>query len=53
MMFDYEIDKRRQFFYPPFSRVIEITLKHKRRELVEAAAYKLASALKTAAATIL
>ena len=45
-MYDFEIENRRQFFYPPFSRVIEITLKHKIKEVVEEAAHKLGIALK-------
>lgn len=44
-MYDFEIANRQQFFYPPFSRIIEITLKHKVKEMVEAAANKLALAL--------
>lgn len=41
-----ELDSRRQFFYPPFSRVIQVTLKHKDKERVAAAAEKLATYLK-------
>ena len=44
-MYDFEITNRQQFFYPPFSRIIEITLKHKIKEVVDEAAKKLASAL--------
>ena len=44
-MYDFEIANRQQFFYPPFSRIIEITLKHKLKEVVEEAANKLALAL--------
>ncbi|HEY0059088.1 MAG TPA: primosomal protein N', partial [Flavisolibacter sp.] len=33
-----EIDKRRQFFYPPFSRIIHISFRHKERDTVMAAA---------------
>ena len=44
-MYDFEITNRQQFFYPPFSRIIEITLKHKVKEVVDAAANKLAAAL--------
>ncbi len=40
--YHFEIEKRREFFYPPFSRMVMITLKHKEKETVEAAAYKLA-----------
>ena len=44
-MYDFEITNRQQFFYPPFSRIIEITLKHKLKEVVDEAAKKLAQAL--------
>ena len=44
-MYEFEINNRQQFFYPPFSRVIEITLKHKVKEVVEEAAHKLGLAL--------
>ena len=44
-IYDFEIANRQQFFYPPFSRIIEITLKHKIKEVVEEAANKLALAL--------
>ena len=40
--YDFEIEKRKEFFYPPFSRMVVITLKHKDKEIVEAAANKLA-----------
>ena len=30
-LYDYEIDNRKQFFYPPFSRLIHITFRHKLR----------------------
>ena len=41
-----EIAKRKEFFYPPYSRVILVTLKHKDRQVVTAAAEKLATLLK-------
>jgi primosomal protein N' (replication factor Y) len=40
-MFEYEMENRKQFFYPPFSRIIHITLKHKNKEVVNEAAIKL------------
>ncbi len=43
--YQFEIEKRKEFFYPPFSRMVMITLKHKDKETVEAAAYKLAELL--------
>ncbi|HEX6848607.1 MAG TPA: primosomal protein N' [Chitinophagaceae bacterium] len=41
-----EIEKRKQFFYPPFSRLIHVTFKHKIKEVVERAAYFFADGLK-------
>ena len=45
-MYEFEIAHRQQFFYPPYSRIIEITLKHKSKEIVDEAAHKLGAALK-------
>ena len=42
-----EIEKRKQFFYPPFSRLIHVTFKHKIKEVVEKAALFFADGLKT------
>ncbi|HMJ48364.1 MAG TPA: primosomal protein N', partial [Ferruginibacter sp.] len=44
--YSYEIENRKQFFYPPYSRIILVTLKHREKHIVEAAADKLASLLK-------
>ncbi len=44
-MYEYELENRRQFFYPPFSRIIQITLKHKVKEVVDDMAEKLGAAL--------
>ncbi len=44
-MYAYELENRRQFFYPPFSRIIKITLKHKSKEVVNEAAQQLTNAL--------
>ncbi len=46
-MYNEEIEKRRQFFYPPFSRIILVTFKHKEREVVSEAAHFFANALQT------
>ncbi|MEO6583732.1 MAG: primosomal protein N', partial [Ferruginibacter sp.] len=43
--YTYELSGRQEFFYPPFSRVIMITLKHKVKEVVTECANKLASFL--------
>ena len=44
--FDLEIEKRKEFFYPPYSRIILLTLKHKDKNTVTAAAERLAALLK-------
>lgn len=41
-----EIENRRQFFYPPFSRIVLLTLKHKDKNTVSNAADRLASLLR-------
>ena len=45
-MFDDELAKRSQFFYPPFSRLIHLSFKHKIKEIVEDAALQFAGFLK-------
>ena len=40
-----EIEKRRQFFYPPYSRVIQVHFKHKERDVVMDAATQFAQRL--------
>ncbi len=44
--YENEIAMRKQFFYPPFSRLIRLTLKHKMKETVFDAAEVLNSSLK-------
>ncbi len=44
-MFAEELEKRKQFFYPPFSRIIHLSFKHKFKEIVERAAYHFADTL--------
>lgn len=44
-MYAFEILNRQQFFYPPYSRIIQIILKHKSKEIVDEAARKLSAAL--------
>ena len=44
-MYAFELENRRQFFYPPFSRIIKITLKHKQKDVVDDIAEKLGAAL--------
>jgi primosomal protein N' (replication factor Y) (superfamily II helicase) len=45
-LYETEIENRKQFFYPPFSRVICITFKHKLRDVCDSAANIVANALK-------
>jgi primosomal protein N' (replication factor Y) len=44
-MFEDELGKRKQFFYPPFSRIIQLSFRHKIKGVVEAAAHSFASGL--------
>lgn len=44
--YDFELATRKNFFYPPYSRLIRITLKHKIAEIVSEAAERLGNALK-------
>ena len=44
-MYRQEIEKRKQFFYPPFSRIIMIEFRHKDRDLVFEGASKFAKSL--------
>jgi primosomal protein N' (replication factor Y) (superfamily II helicase) len=37
-MYNEEIEKRRQFFYPPYSRIIKLYFRHKDRQVVQQAA---------------
>ncbi len=46
MMFAEELKKRKEFAYPPFSRIIHLTFKHKIKEVVERAAVHYANTLK-------
>jgi primosomal protein N' (replication factor Y) len=45
-MYKDELEKRNQFSYPPFSRIIHIDFKHKIKEVAERAAYQYANSLK-------
>jgi primosomal protein N' (replication factor Y) len=38
LFYKQEIEGRKMFFYPPFSRLIQLTFKHKAKEVAEAAA---------------
>ncbi|HEX6334254.1 MAG TPA: primosomal protein N', partial [Flavisolibacter sp.] len=44
-MYAEEIEKRRQFFYPPFSRIIVLHFRHRERDLVFDAAHTFAKQL--------
>ena len=45
-MYSDELEKRKQFFYPPFSRIIHLSFKHKFKEVAERAAYHYGNALR-------
>ncbi len=45
-MFADELAKRKHFFYPPFSRIIQLTFRHKIKGVLEAAAHQFANSLK-------
>ncbi len=44
-MYQEEIEKRKQFFYPPFSRVIQLHFKHRERDVAFDAAHSFAKEL--------
>jgi primosomal protein N' (replication factor Y) (superfamily II helicase) len=44
-MYYRELQERKQFFYPPYVRLVKITLKHRDKDLVIAAAHMLANGL--------
>ena len=46
LFFKNEIEDRKRFFYPPFSRIILLTFRHKIKEVVESASFRFAGALK-------
>lgn len=46
LFYENEIEERKIFFYPPFSRIILITFKHKMKDVVETAAYVFANNIK-------
>lgn len=45
-MYDTEVENRNQFFYPPFSRLIHLTFKHKMKDVVERGAHQFANSLR-------
>ena len=44
--YDFELATRKNFFYPPYSRLVRITLKHKMADVVSEAAERLGKAMK-------
>ncbi|MEY3075857.1 MAG: hypothetical protein RJB25_1503, partial [Bacteroidota bacterium] len=44
--YEVEIEERERFFYPPFYKIIQLTLKHEKEELVQEAAQFLADQLR-------
>jgi primosomal protein N' (replication factor Y) (superfamily II helicase) len=45
-MFNDQLEDRRKFRYPPFSRLVEITLKHRDKDILDKAAVDLATLLR-------
>ena len=45
-MYEYQLKERKQFFYPPFSRLIKLTLKHRDKNLLNKVSNELAEVLK-------
>lgn len=45
-LFTYEIANRKQFAYPPFTRLIQVTFKHREKHLAEEAAHIMMQGLK-------
>jgi primosomal protein N' (replication factor Y) (superfamily II helicase) len=45
-MYDAEIESRKQFLYPPFSRLIHLTFKHKMKDVVERGAHQFTNSLR-------
>jgi primosomal protein N' (replication factor Y) len=45
-MYEMEIESRKQFFYPPFSRLIHLTFKHKMKDIMERGALQFANSLR-------
>jgi primosomal protein N' (replication factor Y) len=46
LFYQQEIEGRKVFFYPPFSRLIQLTFKHKQKEIADAAAQAMAFSMK-------
>ncbi len=38
LLYEFEINNRKQFFYPPFARLIQLTFRHKQNHIAEEAA---------------
>jgi len=45
-LYNFEIENRKQFFYPPFSRLIQVTFRHKEQPVAEEAANIMLQGLK-------
>jgi primosomal protein N' (replication factor Y) len=44
--YELEVEGRKRFFYPPYSRIILLTFKHKQKEIVEGASQYFAEQMK-------
>ena len=47
LLYNFEMANRKQFFYPPFSRLIQVIFKHKENHIAEEAANLMVQGLKT------
>ncbi len=45
LLYQYELEGRKRFFYPPFSRILQLTFKHKTKDAAADAAQLMAEAL--------
>jgi len=45
-LFVHQMEERKRFFYPPYSRLIKLTLKHREKHIVEQAGIRLAQFMK-------
>jgi primosomal protein N' (replication factor Y) len=46
LLYNFEISNRKQFFYPPFSRLIQIIFRHKENHIAEEAAHIMVQGLR-------
>jgi primosomal protein N' (replication factor Y) len=44
-MYQFQVDERKHFLYPPFCRLIKLTIKHRDKETLKKVSYELANSL--------